>query len=94
MKTFTQIILLASIVLYSFGPIYAQVVNCGTYSSSPSGAITDAAVLTDDIITMGTGPNVIADLDVAIQITHTWTEDMDITLTSPTATVGTSPTHQ
>ncbi len=60
--------------------------GCSPYSSSPNLTIPTFGVVSNTITTSGTAPQIIGDLDVKIQLTHTWVADMEITLTSPGGT--------
>ncbi|MGB1216230.1 MAG: proprotein convertase P-domain-containing protein [Saprospiraceae bacterium] len=60
--------------------------NCGSYSNSPNTIINSNSTITDDIIVTGTAPDVITDLNVVVQINHTFTADLEITLISPSGT--------
>ncbi len=60
--------------------------NCGSYSSTPGANITLGVPVADQILVSGTGSMVLGDLNVILQINHTWLEDLDITLTSPNGT--------
>ncbi len=61
--------------------------GCSAYSSSPGTAIVDGTPV-DDIITVSTGTPtfVVDDLDVIVNIPHTYVGDLTITLTSPAGT--------
>ncbi|MCO4771636.1 MAG: proprotein convertase P-domain-containing protein, partial [Deltaproteobacteria bacterium] len=57
-----------------------------SYSSSPGSALgPNAGTITVDTIVV-TDPGVVSDLNVAVDITHTWAGDLTFTLTSPAGT--------
>ncbi|MEM1340157.1 MAG: HYR domain-containing protein [Bacteroidota bacterium] len=58
--------------------------TCTTISSSPGSAINDLTTLSSNLsgFTAGT----ILDVNVTLNLTHTWVEDLDISLTSPSGT--------
>ncbi|MCB0795597.1 MAG: proprotein convertase P-domain-containing protein, partial [Flavobacteriales bacterium] len=64
-------------------------VLCGPYSSSPGITITTTGgVSYTDVINATTAPGeIIADLNVYFNVTHTWIGDLSITLESPNGTV-------
>ena len=60
--------------------------GCGEFSSSPDAFITDTEP-TNDIISVGPqDPALIQSLQVAVDISHTWLADLDITLIGPNGT--------
>ena len=60
--------------------------NCGAFTSSPGIFFDETAPAVDVITGSGSGSDVINDLDVYLDVTHTWVGDMTITLLSPTGT--------
>ena len=56
------------------------------FSSSPALPIPDPGVVSSTIIVSGLDPYIL-DLNVVTNITHNWSEDLDITITSPAGTV-------
>ena len=55
-------------------------------SSAPGLAVIDVGTITDTIVVSG-APTVLWDVDFLLNVTHTWSSDLDITLTSPAGTV-------
>jgi len=62
--------------------------NCGVNSSAPNVAIpdNDSMGVTDTMLAIGNPGEYLTDLNVYIGITHTYTGDLTITLTSPSGT--------
>ncbi|MCB9179898.1 MAG: proprotein convertase P-domain-containing protein [Flavobacteriales bacterium] len=60
--------------------------TCGTFTSSPGLAIVDNATVQDVITTGPQGGQVISDLNVYLDITHTWNSDVTVELLSPEGT--------
>ncbi|SNZ02007.1 proprotein convertase P-domain-containing protein [Flagellimonas pacifica] len=58
--------------------------SCNTISSSPGSTIFDLTTLNSNLSGFASGT--ITDVIVTLDITHTWDEDMDISLTSPGGT--------
>lgn len=58
--------------------------SCNTISSSPGSAINDLTTLNSTLSGFVTGT--ILDVNVTLNITHTWTGDLDISITSPSGT--------
>ncbi|PRX53155.1 HYR domain-containing protein [Flagellimonas meridianipacifica] len=58
--------------------------TCNTITSSPGSTISDLTTLNSNL--SGFGAGTITDVYVTLDITHTWDEDLDISLTSPSGT--------
>ncbi len=58
--------------------------SCNTIASSPGSAITDLTTLNSNLSGFSSGT--ILDVNVTIDVTHTWTADLDISITSPSGT--------
>lgn len=58
--------------------------SCNTITSSPGSAITDFATLNSNLSGFSSGT--ITDVNVTLNITHTWDADLNISLTSPGGT--------
>ncbi len=58
--------------------------SCNTQSSSPGSAINDLTTLNSNLSGFSSGT--IIDVNVTIDITHTWDSDLDISITSPSGT--------
>ncbi|MCF6349740.1 MAG: proprotein convertase P-domain-containing protein [Flavobacteriaceae bacterium] len=71
---------------FAFTTLGLPIVDCADHTSSPA-AIIDDANDPVDVITVPADAGNITDLNVIIDITHTWTSDLEITLTSPAGTV-------
>jgi|GEM_PF-2884668 len=63
--------------------------TCGQYSSSPNDGTIDSNLppVVDIITATGTFPAIITDLNVTIEIEHSYLSDLEIVLTSPLGTV-------
>jgi subtilisin-like proprotein convertase family protein len=66
--------------------VSAVVLNPLLVCDTPCGGLADNAPTPFNLLVTG-GPNSIADLNVFLDLTHTFPGDLDITLTSPTGTV-------
>lgn len=61
--------------------------TCSQYSSTPNGTIDSNLPPVVDIITVtGTFPNILTDLNVTVEVEHSYIADLEITLTSPLGT--------
>lgn len=61
--------------------------TCSQYSSSPNGTIDSNLPPVVDIITVtGTFPSILTDLNVVVEVEHSYISDLEITLTSPLGT--------
>jgi subtilisin-like proprotein convertase family protein len=57
----------------------------GSFPSAPALAIVDNTIITDTVIVSGQGTN-LWDVDLTVDINHTWAADLDIYLISPAGT--------
>ncbi|MFD2824374.1 proprotein convertase P-domain-containing protein, partial [Lacinutrix iliipiscaria] len=59
----------------------------GAFTSTPGATVTNGSPVIDNLTVALSPTDIISDLDVAINLPHTFTGDVDITLTSPNGTV-------
>jgi subtilisin-like proprotein convertase family protein len=60
--------------------------GCSAYTSTGPTTIVDNTTVTNNIVVPALGGATISDLNVYVNITHTWVSDLRLTLTSPTGT--------
>ncbi|HPF91511.1 MAG TPA: proprotein convertase P-domain-containing protein, partial [Flavobacteriales bacterium] len=78
--------LLVMLCSWSLGAMAQPGSTCGTFTNSPNLAIVDNSTVTDIITTGPQGGQEIADLNVYLDITHTWNSDVTVELLSPQGT--------
>ena len=78
--------LLVMLCSWSLGAMAQPGSTCGTFTNSPNLAIVDNSTVTDIITTGPQGGQEIADLNVYLDITHSWNSDVTVELLSPQGT--------
>jgi len=59
--------------------------TCNDYGNAPGLATMDNALVTD-MVTVPATTEIVSDVNVSVDITHTWSADLEVTLTSPAGT--------